>query len=66
MTTGYFIDFKGQANNFDWIQKSNTNVFMANMANTGNKKWRDEWTDKGYIIGMRSGLALNPSNHHKK
>lgn len=64
--TGYFIDFIGQDNNFDWIQKTNTNVFMANMANTGNKKWRDEWTDKGYIIGMRSGLAFNPSKHGKK
>ena len=63
MSTGYFIDFIGKDNTFDWIQKSNTNVFMANMANTGNKKWRDEWTDNGYVIGNRSGLAFNPSDH---
>ena len=63
MSTGYFIDFIGNDNTFDWIQKSNTNVFMANMANTGNKKWRDEWTDNGYVIGNRSGLAFNPSDH---
>lgn len=63
MSTGYFIDFIGQDKTYDWIEKSNTNVFMANMANTGKKTWRNNWTGNGYVIGNRSGLAFKPSDH---
>lgn len=66
MTTGYFIDFIGKDKTFNWIKKTNTKVFMANMTNTGSKKWRDEWTKKGYVIGMFSELALTPKNHEEK